>query len=78
MLLQIVHDGTSAGPHGGPSGREYVFRPDEQGRRVADVEDVFDADRFLSIRTDSGAAVWAAVEGSTAAEDKPKRKRSVS
>jgi hypothetical protein len=75
VLLQIVHDGTSAGPHGSPSGREYLFRLDEQGRRVAVVEDEGDRERFLSIRTDAGLAVWTLVE-SAEAVDKPKRKRS--
>jgi hypothetical protein len=60
MKIQLQGIGCD-GPHGGPSGSVYYFEMDDLGRRVADVYDPRDIERFLSILGLDGRPVWAAL-----------------
>lgn len=53
MLIEYCHD-SPADTHQGPSGQFYTFVPDDFGRRVAEVENAADIDRFLSIKNQWG------------------------
>lgn len=60
MIIELVGQACD-GPHGAPSGLEYWFLPDAQGRRVAEVNYGLDQERFLSVIGLDGQPVWQAL-----------------
>ena len=61
MKIEYLHR-AGGFTHQGPSGTTYEFLEDADGRRVANVNDLFDQERFLSLTDQKGQPLFAALE----------------
>lgn len=61
MKIEYLHR-AGGFTHQGPSGTSYEFQEDGEGRRVADVKDLFDQERFLSLTNLNGQPLFVALE----------------
>ena len=57
MKIEYLHR-AGGFTHQGPSGTNYEFQEDGEGRRVADVKDLFDQERFLSLTDQKGQPLF--------------------
>lgn len=68
MKIHYKHP-VGGGTHEGPSGTTYEFLEDDNGRRVADVDDKQDIERFLSIQDADGNPLFVALRKRKAKAD---------
>jgi hypothetical protein len=68
MKIHYKHP-VGGGTHEGPSGTVYDFQEDDSGRRVADVENKQDIERFLSIKDAAGQPLFVSLRKRKAKAD---------
>lgn len=61
MKIEYLHR-AGGFTHQGPSGTTYAFQENAEGRRVAEVQDSFDQERFLSLIDQKGQPLFVVLE----------------